>query len=115
MVLYLLNCALFNTFFVYRTLSTNKKVKYKNFLYEVGRSWISEVQNRSESNSGDLQMSEKQTTPRESKQDPPSRLSGDFRIHKLEIIFVAGREKKLAASSMLHEAKRAYYAFDVIQ
>ena len=27
-VLYLLNCALFNAFFVYRTLNTNKKVEY---------------------------------------------------------------------------------------
>jgi len=44
-VLYLLNCALFIAFFVYRTLNTNKKVEYKNFLHEVGRSWISEVQN----------------------------------------------------------------------
>ena len=43
--LYLLNCALFNKFFVYRTLYTNKKVKYKNFLHEVRRSWTSEVQN----------------------------------------------------------------------
>ena len=32
-VLYLLNCALFNEFFVLRTLNTNKKVKYKNFLH----------------------------------------------------------------------------------
>ena len=48
-VLYLLNCALSNAFVVYRTLNTNKKVKYKNFLHEVGRSWISEVQNLSES------------------------------------------------------------------
>jgi len=31
-VLYLLNCAFFNAFFVYRTINTNKKVKYKNFL-----------------------------------------------------------------------------------
>jgi len=38
MVLYLLNCVLFNAFFVYRTINTNKKVKYKNFLREVGRS-----------------------------------------------------------------------------
>jgi hypothetical protein len=45
LVLYLLNCALFNTFVVYRTLNTNKNVKYKNFLHEVGRSCISEVQN----------------------------------------------------------------------
>jgi len=43
-VLYLLNCVLFNALFMYRRLNTNK-VKYKNFLHEVGRSWISEVQN----------------------------------------------------------------------
>jgi len=43
-VLYLLNCVLFNTFFVYRMLNTNK-VKYKNFLHELGRPWKSEVQN----------------------------------------------------------------------
>ena len=42
-MLYMLNCALINAFFVYRTLNTNKRVQYKNFLHEVGRSWISEV------------------------------------------------------------------------
>jgi len=93
-VLYLLNCALFNAFFVYRTLNTNKKVKYKNILHEVGRSWISEVQNQSESNSDDLQLPEKQTTPRGPKQDPPGRLSGDFRIHKLEKIAGGGEGKR---------------------
>jgi hypothetical protein len=61
LVLYLLKCALFNALFTYGTLNTNKKVKYKNFLHEVGRSWISEVQNRSESSSDDLQLPEKQT------------------------------------------------------
>ena len=78
-MLYLLNCALFNTFFVYRTLNTHK-VKYKNFLHEVGRSWISAVRNQSESSSDDPQLSQKQTTPRGPKQDPPGRLSADFRI-----------------------------------
>jgi len=43
-VQYLLNCALFNAFFMYRTLNTNKKVNYKNFLHEIGRTWISEIQ-----------------------------------------------------------------------
>jgi hypothetical protein len=65
-VLYLLNCALFNAFFVYRntnTLNTNK-VKYKNFLPEVDRSWISEVQNQSESSPDGLQLPEKQSTQR---------------------------------------------------
>jgi len=33
-VLYLLNCVLFNAFFVFRMLNTNK-VKYKNFLREL--------------------------------------------------------------------------------
>jgi len=67
-VLYLLNCVIFNTFFVYRTLNTNK-VKYKNFLHEVGRSWISEAQNRSESSSDDLSCQR-----RGPKQDLPGRL-----------------------------------------
>jgi len=93
-VLYLVNCALFNTFFVYRTLNTNKNVKYKNFLHELGRSWISEVRNRSESNADDLQLPEKETTQRGPKQDPPGRLSGDFRIQKLEKIFGGGEGKK---------------------
>jgi len=93
-VLYLLNCALFIAFFVYRTLNTNKKVEYKNFLHEVGRSWISEVQNWSESNSDDLQLPEKQTTPRWPTQDPPGRLSGDFKLHKLEKIVGGGEGKK---------------------
>jgi hypothetical protein len=83
---------LFNAFFVYRTLNTNKKVK-NNFLHEVGRSWISEVQNRSASSSDDLQLPEKQTSwgPR---QDPPGRLARDFIIHKLGKIFAGGRGRK---------------------
>jgi hypothetical protein len=53
-VLYLLNCVLSNAFFVYRTLKTKKKIKYKSFLHEVGRSWISKVQNTTESSSDEL-------------------------------------------------------------
>ena len=67
---------------------------YKNFLHKVGRSWISEVQNHSESNSEDLQLPEKQTTPRGPKQDPPGRLTSDFRIHKLEKIVGGGEGKR---------------------
>jgi hypothetical protein len=69
---------------VHRTLNTNKIVKYNNYLHKAGRSWISEIQNQRESSSV-LQLPEKQTTPRGLKRDPPGRLSGDFRIHKLEI------------------------------
>ena len=78
---------------MHRTLNTNKKVKYKNFLLEAGRSWITEVQNRSESNSDDFQLPEKQTTPRGPKQDLPDRLCGDFIIHKLKKIVGGGEGK----------------------
>ena len=84
----------FNAFFVYRTLNANKKVKYKKFLHKVGRTWISEDQNTTKSSSDDLQVPEKQSIPRGPKQQPPGRLSGDFRIHKLEITVDGGEGKK---------------------
>jgi hypothetical protein len=93
-VLYLLNCTLFNAFFVCRTLNINKKVKYKNFLHKVGRSWISEDQNTTKSITDDLQEPEKQSTPRVPKQDLPGRLSGDFGMHKLGITVNGGEEKR---------------------
>ena len=79
------NCALFNAFFVYKTLHTHKKkIKCKNFLHKIARSQISEVQNPRKSSSDELKWTQKQPTPREPKQDTPSRLSGDFSKHKLE-------------------------------
>jgi hypothetical protein len=39
-VLYLLTCALFNAFFVYRKLNINKKVKYKSFLHFLSPEYI---------------------------------------------------------------------------
>jgi len=63
-------------------------------MHEVGRSWISAVQNQSESSSDDPQLPQKQTKPRGPKQDSPGRLSGDFRIHKLEKIVGGGVGKK---------------------
>jgi len=93
-VLYLLNCALFNAFFVYRTLKTNKTVKYKNFLHEVGRSWISEVQNQSESSSDDLQLLQNKQHQgglnRTHKADSPC-ISEYTNLKKL---LVVGREKR---------------------
>jgi len=86
-------CSLQHIFFVQDT-KYKQKVKYKNFLLEVGRSWISQVQNQSGSNSDDLQLPEKQPTPRGPKQDPPGRLSGDFRKHKLEKLVGGGEGKR---------------------
>jgi hypothetical protein len=39
-------------------------------------------------------LPEKQTTPRGPKQDLPGKLSGDFRIHKLEKTVGGGEENK---------------------
>ena len=105
-VLYLLNCALFNAFRVYRTL-TNKRIRYKNFLHEAARSWISEVQITAKSNSDDLQMPEKQTTPRVPKLDPPGRHSGDFRTHKLEKIVAGGKGEKKYPVRQCAQKKRS--------
>jgi hypothetical protein len=55
---------------------------------------MSEVQNQSESNSDDFQLPQKQTTSRGPKHDPPGRLSGDFRIHKIEKIVGVGEGKR---------------------
>ena len=74
-------CSLQQIFCVQDT-KYKQKVKYKILLHEVGRSCISEVQNRSESNSDDLQLPEKQTTPREPNRTHQA-LSGDFRILRL--------------------------------
>ena len=55
---------------------------------------LPEVQITAKSNSDDLQMPEKQTTPRGPKLDLPGRFSGDFRTHKLEKIVAGGKGKK---------------------
>jgi hypothetical protein len=48
-------------------------------------------------------LPEKQTTPRGLKQDPPGRLFGDFRIHKLEKTFDGRKGKKsILQDSVLH-------------
>jgi hypothetical protein len=39
-------------------------------------------------------LPEKQTTPRGPKKDLPGRLSGDFRIHKLQEMFAGGEGNK---------------------
>jgi hypothetical protein len=46
------------------------------------------------SNSDELQVPEKETTTKGPKQDPTGRLSGDFRIQKLEKIFGCREGKK---------------------
>ena len=69
-----------------------QEIMCKNFLQEV-----SEVQNPNESSSDELQLPEKQSTPRGPKQDSPSRLSGDVSKHKLDKTVAGGEVKQYHA------------------
>ena len=74
---------------------TKHKVKYKNFLHEVGRSWISEVQNRSQSSSDNLELPQKGAY-RTHQADSPVILE----YINLKKLLVVGREK----SSILQDS-----------
>jgi hypothetical protein len=40
--LWLINCALFNSFLVYKNLSPGSKLKYKEFLVQVAKAWATD-------------------------------------------------------------------------
>jgi hypothetical protein len=79
---------------VYKKLNTNTKIKYKNFVHTMARSWISDGQNPTTSSSDKLQLPKKKTTPRGPTQNHPGRLSRDFNKHKLDKIVAGGENKK---------------------
>jgi hypothetical protein len=96
-VLFLLNCALFNSFLIYKTLNKGlKEQKYKKLLHEVARNWITERGDMADSNSDDdnAVLSEKKPTPRGPAENPTGRLSVNFSKHKLGKIVGGGQGKK---------------------
>jgi hypothetical protein len=56
---------------MYKTLDRNWKTKYEKFMHEVVMSWISEIKIPTESSTEELQLSEKQPTPKGHKCDTP--------------------------------------------
>jgi hypothetical protein len=76
--------------FLYKTLNTNKKMNYNNFLHEVARSWVSEVQNPNKSSFDELQWPEKQPTPSGPKQDHAIQTVRGFGKHKLDKVLLVG-------------------------
>jgi hypothetical protein len=50
-------------------------------------------------------LPEKQTTPRRPKQDPPGRLSSDFRIHKLG----EKKRKRKRKKKVVGRGKKVFY------
>jgi len=69
-------------------------IQYKNFLHEVARFCVSEVQNSIKSSSDKLQSPVKQPAPKAPKHDTPGRLSKDFRRHRVDKIISSGEAKK---------------------
>jgi hypothetical protein len=77
--LWLINCAIFNSFLVYKTLNADSKLKYKAFLMNVAKAWTTDKMEAAETESDtDLARPGPSTpTPRTSRVDPPGQLLGD--------------------------------------
>ena len=98
-VMYLINCALFNAFRMYK-INAQNKMKYKTFIYSVGKYWALEEPNFLSSTSASTpiaigpQPSTSQGRQRRTNvQNNPLRLSKDFKAHKLENIVTSGKTK----------------------
>ena len=77
-VMFLINCALFNSYRIYNLLNT-KQIKYKQFIYTVGCKWAIE-------STQEHQEAMPSTSRATSRKDNNLRLSGDLSKHKLKKI-----------------------------
>jgi hypothetical protein len=93
--LWFINCAIFNSFLVFKNLNPNSKLKYKAFLLNVAKAWATDKMVAAETQSDtDLVRAGPSTpTPRRPHVDPPGRLSGDMRKHTLTKIVKSEHSK----------------------
>jgi hypothetical protein len=49
--LWLINCALFNSFLVYKSLNPDSKLKYKEFMVQVAKTWATDEMEAAQSQS----------------------------------------------------------------
>ncbi|XP_014472553.1 PREDICTED: piggyBac transposable element-derived protein 4-like [Dinoponera quadriceps] len=89
-VMFFINCALFNSFKAYTVLN-GKNITYNNFLHKVAVSWIEDCETNCTEQDDDLPNSE--PTRRTPRLDHPGRLS-NFGKHKLINIVTSGRSVK---------------------
>jgi hypothetical protein len=99
-VLWLINCALFNSFRVYKTLNKDSKIRFKQFLLGISKEWAESSERPRQGDepsagepSGDKETDVKEPTQRTPKEDHPARLSGDLATHSLEPIVGIGKKK----------------------
>ncbi|XP_053960478.1 piggyBac transposable element-derived protein 4-like [Anastrepha ludens] len=89
--MYMINCALFNSFVVYNS-TKNNKVKYKKFLNDVALHWVTDsIPTEEDTNAQEAGPST--SGKRAPKTDPPGRLSMDMRKHVIEKIVGTGKKK----------------------
>ncbi|XP_059531352.1 piggyBac transposable element-derived protein 4-like isoform X1 [Myotis daubentonii] len=80
-VLYLINCGLFNSFRIYQALNPGSRVRYKDFLLTVATEWISsEVDKSADPEFSNPDPSRVRST-RAPQKDHPQRLSGNMKQH----------------------------------
>jgi hypothetical protein len=48
---WLINCAVFNSFLVYKNLNPGSKLKYKEFLVQVAKAWATDVMHTTQTQS----------------------------------------------------------------
>ncbi|PNF17797.1 hypothetical protein B7P43_G06890 [Cryptotermes secundus] len=83
--LWLINCAIFNSFLVFKNLNPHSKLKYKAFLLNVAKAWATNHTVAAEPAADTVLMRPGPSipTPRRPHVDTPGRLSGDMQKHTL--------------------------------
>ena len=77
--LFILNCALYNSFRVFLEATQSESIRYADFLLRIAETWL--ISHRGED--GNYSPS---TSTRAPRQDPPGRLSGNLKEHQIERI-----------------------------
>lgn len=96
-VLFLINCALYNSYVVFKVMNPQKRLHYKAFLKEVARTWCSTEIINIKQEVDPLLPSPSTTefglTKRAPYKDHPGRLSGNIKDHFITLIIGSGKKK----------------------
>jgi hypothetical protein len=109
-VLWLINCALFNAFRVYKTLNESNNIRFKGFLLQIAKEWA--ASRKEPDASSTAEDSKDKTTERAPSRDHSHRLSRDLSKHHLVPIVGKGTKKyhtrrcRVCASKKLRKETR---------
>ncbi|PNF15658.1 hypothetical protein B7P43_G15595, partial [Cryptotermes secundus] len=83
--LWLINCAIFNSFTVFKKVNRNSTLKYKAFLLKLAKAWATDITVAAvpASDTDIVQSGPSVRTRQRPQVDPPGQLSGDMRKHIL--------------------------------